>query len=113
MMKKMTVFMFVCVLFSCTDMAAAGIIYGTLQEGVKPIAKVPMSISDPTGRIVNQAITSDTGSYQLNAKGEGKRILTVEYNGEKPKVDITSYPSAIRYDLILVKENGVYILKRK
>jgi hypothetical protein len=40
-------------------------------------------------------------------------MLKVSYQGQSPSFEVSSYEGSVQYDLILEKQGGQYILKRK
>jgi hypothetical protein len=90
----------------------AGKISGGITEGGKPIAK-GVKVDVTCGDTVKSAETDEHGSYSLVAP-EGKCTLKVNYQGQSPSFEVTSYEGTVQYDLILEKAgDGKYTLKRK
>jgi hypothetical protein len=90
----------------------AGKISGGITEGGKPIAK-GVKIDLTCGTVERSAETDAYGAFSLVAP-EGKCTLKVNYQGQTPTFDVTSYEGTVQYDLILEKQaDGKYTLKRK
>jgi hypothetical protein len=91
----------------------AGRIHGGITEGGKPIArgaKVEVSCSGK----VYAAETDAYGAFSLVAAEQGKCTLKLNYQGQAPTFEVTSYDGSAQYDLVLEKQqDGKYTLKRK
>lgn len=92
--------------------AVAGEIYGNIKKGKKPLGRgVPVEI-----KIKDKIYSSKTdkyGSYSLYVKETGKCILTVKGTKSSPSIQINSYKSSVRYDMVLYYKDGKWHLKRK
>lgn len=103
----------------------AGKIFGDVKLGDKPVPegiKITITAPAPAGEaaavtakpaIADSAVTDKFGAYTLKVKGEGKCTLTLYWEKQTPSLEVFSYNAATRYDLILEKKDGAYILKRK
>ena len=90
----------------------AGKVSGGITEGGKPIAK-GTKIDLTCGASTKSTEIDEHGAYSLVAP-EGKCTLKVNYQGQAPSFEITSYEGTVQYDLILEKQaDGKYALKRK
>ena len=90
----------------------AGKISGGITEGGKPIAK-GVKIDVTCGATARSAETDAYGAFSVVAP-EGKCTLKLNYQGQKPTFELTSYEGTVQYDLILEKQaDGKYTLKRK
>ena len=90
----------------------AGKISGGITEGGKPIQK-GVKIDLTCGTVARSAETDAYGAFSVVAP-EGKCTLKVNYQGQAPTFDVTSYEGTVQYDLILEKQaDGKYTLKRK
>jgi hypothetical protein len=93
--------------------ASAGEIYGSIKEGKKSVGKgVTVEIIAASGRRYVTK-TDKYSSYRLYVRERGKCILKVYYNGQSPQIQVHSYKGPVRYDLVLEKRKGKYILRRK
>jgi hypothetical protein len=92
--------------------AFAGKIYGSITEGGKPVGKgVKVEVSCGAN---NYAVETDAyGAFSLFSMAQGKCALKVAYQGQMPSIEINSYEGSVQYDLILEKQGGQYMLKRK
>jgi len=89
----------------------AGKITGGITEAGKPIAKVKVDLT--CGSTERSAETDAYGAFSVVAP-EGKCTLKVNYQGQTPSYEVTSYEGTVQYDLILEKQaDGKYTLKRK
>ena len=89
----------------------AGKITGGITEAGKPIAKVKVDLT--CGSTERSAETDAYGAFSVVAP-EGKCTLKVNYQGQTPSFEVTSYEGTVQYDLILEKQaDGKYTLKRK
>ena len=89
----------------------AGKITGGITEAGKPIAKVKVDLT--CGSTERSAETDAYGAFSVVAP-EGKCTLKVNYQGQTPSYEVTSYEGTVQYDLILEKQaDGKYALKRK
>jgi len=92
--------------------AFAGKIYGSITEGGKPVAQ-GVKIEVTCGSDNYSAQTDAYGAFNLFAMAQGKCLLKVNYQGQTPSIEISSYESSVQYDLILEKQGNQYTLKRK
>lgn len=90
----------------------AGKIVGSLSEGGKPVA-AGVKIDVTCGTATHAAQTDAYGAFSLVVPEQGKCTLKVNYQGQAPTFDITSYAGSVQYDLILEKQGDKYTLKRK
>jgi len=89
----------------------AGKITGGITEAGKPVAKVKVDLT--CGSTERSAETDAYGAFSVVAP-EGKCTLKVNYQGQTPSFEVTSYEGTVQYDLILEKQaDGKYTLKRK
>ena len=89
----------------------AGKIQGGITEAGKPVAKVKVDLT--CGSTERSAETDAYGAFSVVAP-EGKCTLKVNYQGQTPSFEVTSYEGTVQYDLILEKgADGKYALKRK
>jgi hypothetical protein len=114
------------ILFVCLAAANAhaGRIFGDIKMDGKPVAAglavtiYPGPPASAPGDTVKRAWmatthTDEFGSYKLNAKQEGKCVLTLVYEKKALTLEVFSYKNATRYDLILEKRDGKPSLRRK
>ena len=96
--------------------AFAGEIYGSIKEGKRPIGKgvkVEIIAVSSGRRYVTK--TDKYSSYRLYVRERGRCILKVYYKKQSPppQIQVYSYKGPVRYDLVLEKKKGKYILRRK
>jgi hypothetical protein len=92
--------------------ALAGNIYGSITEAGKAVPQ-GVKLEVACGANKYNADTDANGSFKLFAKDQGKCTLKVAYQGQEPSFDVNSYEGSVQYDLILEKQDGKYVLKRK
>jgi len=102
------------VLLACVpSFAFGGEIYGTLTEegrSVGPNAQVEVTCA---GKTYPRNTTDQYGSYRLYVQETGKCTLKAHYKEQSPSTEISSYEKSVRYDLVLEKKDGQYMLRRK
>ncbi len=102
------------VLLVCVpSFAFGGEIYGSLTEGgssVGPGAQVEVTCA---GKTYPRNTTDQYGSYRLYVQEKGKCTLKVHYKQQSLSTEISSYERSVRYDLVLEKKDGQYMLRRK
>jgi len=102
------------VLLACVpSFAFGGEIYGTLTEegrSVGPNAQVEVTCA---GKTYPRNTTDQYGSYRLYVQEKGKCTLKVHYKQQSPSTEVSSYERSVRYDLVLEKKDGQYVLRRK
>jgi hypothetical protein len=90
-----------------------GEIYGTLTEdgrSVGPNAQLEVTCA---GKTYPRQTTDQYGSYRLYVQEKGKCTLKVLYKQQSPSTEISSYEKSVRYDLVLEKKDGQYMLRSK
>jgi len=90
----------------------AGEVYGTINDGKKPVAagvKVEITAS---GKVYTTE-TDKFGSYRIVVKEKGRCTLTVHVNEQSPSFNLFSYERSTRYDWILETKDGKISLRRK
>jgi hypothetical protein len=93
--------------------AFAGKISGGITEGGKPLAK-GVKIDVTCGSNTRSAETDAYGAFSLVVPETGKCTLKVNYQGQAPTFEVTSYEGTVQYDLIMEKAaDGKYTIKRK
>ena len=96
-----------------TTWCFAGKISGTITEGGKPLGK-GAKVDVTCGSTTRSAETDAYGAYSVVLPEEGKCTLKVNYQGQTPTFEVTSYEGTVQYDLIIEKQaDGKYSLKRK
>ena len=106
--------------------AFAGRLFGDIKQDGKPVRagltvtiatalppSTPGAKPKPATILADSTATDKFGSYKLNAKGEGKLVLTLVYEKQPVTLEVFSYKEATRYDLILEKKDGKLSLRRK
>jgi hypothetical protein len=96
-----------------TTWSFAGKISGGITEGGKPLAK-GVKVDVTCGANTRSAETDAYGAFSLVVAEQGKCTLKVNYQGQAPTFEVTSYEGTVQYDLIMEKQaDGKYTLKRK
>ncbi len=90
--------------------AFAGEIFGTIKEQGK-LVKEGMKVTVTCGEKSASGATDKDGAYRVFAAEEGKCTLTVEVGEEAPSTTIHSYEDSARYNLVLEKKDGKYVLR--
>jgi len=92
------------------SLAAAGEVYGTIKEGGKPV-KDGLKVALACGAKTVEGDTDKFGGYRLFAPQEGKCTLTLRVGEETPSVTLQSFEDSARYNLLLERKDGKYILR--
>src|SRR5437870_4212795 len=96
----------------CYTIASAGEIFGTIKVDGKRVGKgVKLEITSAQKACSVQ--TDSYGSFRCFLQEKGKCKLTVHYEKDSPSLEIFSYAGSTRYDVILEKKDGHYVLRRK
>ncbi len=90
--------------------ALAGEIFGTITAGGKPV-KEGMKVTVTCGEKSASGATDKDGAYRVFAAEEGKCTLAVQVGEEAPSLTVHSYEDSARYNLILEKKDGKYVLR--
>lgn len=91
--------------------AVAGEIYGTVSMEGGPVAqgvRVEVQVSDK----VYRTTTNQRGGYRLFVSERGRGVMRVYLANSAPSIAVFSSTASVRYDLLLVREQGVLRLKR-
>ena len=92
----------------------AGKISVGITEGGKPIAKGVKVEVTCGANAPRPAETDAYGAFSLVIPEQGKCVLKVNYQGQAPTFEVTSYEGTVQYDLVMEKQaDGKYALKRK
>ena len=100
----------VMLLVAVPSLALAGEVYGTINEGGKPV-KDGLKVELACGGKSVAGATDKFGGYRLFAPEEGKCTLTLTIGDEKPSVAVQSFSDSARYNLVLEKKDGKYTLR--
>ena len=95
-----------------TTLSFAGKVYGSISESGKPVGQ-GVKVEVTCGANNTTAQTDAYGAFNLFVQDKGKCLLKVNYQGQAPSIEITSYDGSVQYDLILEKQGAQYTLKRK
>jgi len=90
-------------------LVGAGEIYGSIKEGGKPV-KEGVKVEVACGEKAVAGETDKNGAYRLFAQEEGKCTLTVRIGDETPSIAVQSFEDSVRYNLVLEKKDGKYVL---
>ncbi|WP_447977949.1 carboxypeptidase-like regulatory domain-containing protein [Candidatus Nitrospira bockiana] len=93
-------------------LAVAGEIRGTITDGGKPIG-AGVGIDVQCGEQRYSTTTDKYGAYRLFVPEKGKCQLSVAYQNQTPSREIVSFDDSARYDMVLDKDGGQYVLRRK
>ena len=108
---KLRVFLLL-VLCVAASNVMAGEIFGTIEEGGKPVpAGIKVEVAAAGNNYAGE--TDKFGAYRVVVTDRGKCILTVLYKNQKPAASIFSYDKSTRYDWTVEIVDGKLTLKRK
>ena len=105
-----------------TASAHAGRIFGDIKLDGKPlpagilVTLQPVKLDEkgaPKPTAIDSTNTDKVGSYKFAVKEECKCKLTVMYEKQAATIEVFSYKEPTRYDLLLEKKEGKFILRRK
>jgi hypothetical protein len=97
----------------CAASAFGGEIYGTIKEDGKPIAK-DVEVTIKLGEAESgPKKTDEFGSYRILVPETGPCTITIKLRGMAVAGQIQSYSKPTRFDLVVVKNNGEYVLQRQ
>jgi hypothetical protein len=97
-------------LLAAPSIVGAGEIYGSIKETGKPV-KEGVKVEVACGAKTVAAETDKYGAYRLFAQEQGKCTLTVRIGGETPSIAVHSFEDSARYNLVLEKKDGKYVLR--
>ncbi|MGH7233532.1 MAG: hypothetical protein ACREJU_19545 [Nitrospiraceae bacterium] len=109
-MKPVGTFLFLSFLMAAPVLA--GEIRGTVTEGGKSVG-AGVAIKVRCGEKTYSASTDKYGSYRLFVPDKGTCALHVNYQNQTPSREIVSFDDSTRYDLVLDKQGGQYVLRRQ
>ena len=89
-------------LLSLAASAMAGEIYGTIKEGGKPVKQAVVTIKPPKAAAI-EGRTDEFGNYRIAVAESGKCTITVQFNGQLATGQVQSYPTPVRFDWLLEK----------
>ena len=102
----------VLVLLSLATSGWAGEIYGTIKQGGRPVKLAKVTIKPPNAAVI-EGKTDDFGNYRITVAESGKCTITVEFNKQPAMGQVQSYPTPVRFDLLVEKSGDGYSLKRQ
>ncbi len=105
-----TLIAFVLTVAAAAAPAFAGEVFGTIKEDGKPV-KEGLKVTVTCGEKTVAGATDKNGAYRLFAAEEGKCTLTLHVGEETPATTVRSYEDSARYNLVLEKKDGKYVLK--
>ena len=108
-----TIPILIALLVCVPSFAFGGEIYGTLTEGGSSVGGAAQVEVTCAGKTYPRNTTDQYGSYRLYVQEKGKCTLKVHYKEQSPSTEISSYEKSVRYDLVLEKKDGQYMLRRK
>ena len=100
----------VLLLVAAPSLVGAGEIYGSIKEAGKPV-KEGVKVEVACGEKTVAGETDKNGAYRLFAQEEGKCTLTVRIGDEAPWIAVHSFEDSARYNLVLEKKDGKYVLR--
>ena len=94
-------------------LSSAGEIYGTIRTAGGPVGGgVPITVECPGTRL--DAKTDRFGSYLVFVPREGRCTMKVQYGvREIPAIEVFSYQTSVRYNLLLEPSGDGYTLRRE
>ena len=90
----------------------AGEIYGTINEGDKPVGK-DTKLEIKSSAKTYPAVTDEFGNYRVIVAETGKCEITVHFKDQPIFGEIQSYWNPSRFDWVLEKSGEKYSLKRQ
>lgn len=108
-----TIAILIVLLVCVPSLVFGGEIYGTLTEDGKSVGPNAQLEVTCAGKTYPRNTTDQYGSYRLYMQETGKCTLKVHYKEQSPSTEISSYEKSVRYDLVLEKRDGQYVLRRK
>jgi hypothetical protein len=97
-------------LVAAPALVGAGEIYGSIKEDGKPVKEgVKVEVACAGKTVAGE--TDKNGAYRLFAQEEGKCTLTVRIGDEAPSIAVDSFEDSARYNLVLEKKDGKYVLR--
>jgi hypothetical protein len=111
-MKGFRLSLLVLIFFLAPAMSQAGEIYGTIKEGGKPVGP-GVKVTINSGEKSYSRETDTYSSYRAYIRETGPVKITVEYKGQKPSTDASSYEGAVRFNLVLEQKGGSYSLRKE
>ena len=108
-----TIPILIALLVCVPSFAYGGEVYGTLTEGDRSVGGGAQVEVTCAGKTYPRNTTDQYGSYRLYVQETGKCTLKVHYKEQSPSTEISSYEKSVRYDLVLEKKDGQYMLRRK
>ena len=109
-MKKLILTIALVVLSAST--ASAGQIFGSLNEGGRPLVNAYFEVWCTNEKNVPKGKTDNYGAYSINV-GRGRCTFKLYYGKEILEFGLYSYDRALRYDLEVIFENGAHKLRRR
>ena len=97
-------------LVAVPSVVTAGEIYGSIKEAGKPV-KEGIKVEVACGAKAVAGETDKNGAYRLFAQEQGKCTLTVRIGSEAPSIAVHSFEDSARYNLVLEKKDGKYVLR--
>jgi len=93
-------------------MSHSGEIYGTIKEDNKPVGQ-GIKVTINSGEKSYSRETDNYSSYRAYIRETGPVTITVEYKGQKPSTDASSYEGPVRFNLVLEQKGGSYSLRKE
>jgi hypothetical protein len=109
-MKKITIL--IILMISIPSLAFAGEIYGNIRTSSGPVGS-GVSVEIKIGDKVYSTRTDRYGSYGMYVTQTGPCILTVKGTRSCPSIEVYSYKSSVRYDLVLFYRDRKWHLRKK
>jgi hypothetical protein len=98
--------------FTVVPVILAGSVYGTIREGNRPLAGVPVSLT--CGKEAPVSGTADTeGVYRLFTRATGACQLVVDLPGRRMSASVYSYDRPTAYDFDVVREGEGWVLRKR
>ncbi|MER3424056.1 MAG: hypothetical protein C4293_13330 [Nitrospiraceae bacterium] len=94
------------------SLSLAGEIRGMITEGGKSVGP-GIRVEVRCGEKTYPSTTDKFGSYRLFVPEKGTCTVQVTYQNQAPSRAIESFEDSVRYDLVIEKQGGQYVLRRK
>lgn len=94
-----------------TMTAEADLIYGSIKVGDAPLANHAIKIACASSP--HSTTTDERGSYSIKSNTKGRCTLSLTYNGEQLSYTVYSQDKPARYDLVVVRVENKWTLRRK
>ena len=96
--------------------ALAGKIYGTIRENGRPVGPGVVIQIIVEGKVAYETETDRNGTYRLYVREIGTFEIKIRddnrYRDAVPPIPVHSYQKAVRFNLVIVREEDRFVLRR-